>query len=320
MPKEEEACLVYKTVLVFPKRFEFFKFLSFLKNSYEVFVTHFEVSVPDHALFDCLIVHESDILFNTQFRDYSKESNIFKISNYVLIGSCGSSVTSDFGKIFVVDKYCKGDRGEIERAQCPQKYSSNTVKPKSICSLNFLNANIIDPTYKNYLFDMETYDFFQVCEQYKLGNAYRFRFVTDLLSSSLEVSLMDYLKMCIDNMEKHLSSMKDIFKEFKLEINEYNLTNCEKLYEKLRKLIRYLSVFDYHCIIELVDSELHLKKKDLDLLTNSPSITFDNNEVDPNYETNDDQDSFSNEFRKVYEKFHGDYQKNVLKLEEEINE
>jgi hypothetical protein len=116
-----------------------------------------------------------------------------------LIGSSGSSVEADLGKLFYITEAVKGDRGtlstdltfswEIEK-QTVRKHllwdtecmvlKQKNVTSKKICSTNFLNSNVIDKHFETgYLFDMETFDFYDVCEKQGVKKYSCVRFVTD---------------------------------------------------------------------------------------------------------------------------------------------
>lgn len=105
----------------------------------------------------------------------------------------------DLGKFFSITNAIKGDRGFLD---CKQQFKidskkiSESKRPhrlgkietdqledfsitgKTICSTNFLNMTIIHEDFADCLFDMETYDFFDICRlnQSAFGCI---RFVTD---------------------------------------------------------------------------------------------------------------------------------------------
>lgn len=192
--------------LIFPKAFEFFKFLQFLMfdekttvyditskiGNKELNLTLYNNDQKEYLELKVLLIGESDINF------YSIFSNLVKDGEYnILVGSCGSDNKEDLTKLFYVEEAVKGDRGDLNEDQVftfskdklttkkahldaveVHYLKENRVFPKNICSTNFLNMTIIDKYFKGYLFDMETYDFFAVCENGE--DSYGcVRFVTD---------------------------------------------------------------------------------------------------------------------------------------------
>src|SRR3989338_6268468 len=128
-----------KTVFVFPKSFEFFKFLTYLldnhhildiqqKDEYEYHIIWFNGA--DESIvyrFEVLLINDSDINFYGLFSKLLE--NVGYI--YILIGSCGSHKTNDIGNCYYVNRAFKGDRGRLtadsnfiyeERKRAKQKH------------------------------------------------------------------------------------------------------------------------------------------------------------------------------------------------------
>jgi len=196
--------------LVFPKVFEFFKFLQylFLKSYYAVtdfvqlddyefhiYLMELSGNSLEHFKLPILLINQSDINFYSIFSKLVRDD----IEEYhMLIGSCGSSDAGDLGKSFLVSKATKGDRGHLDEnghfaldtskimsKEChllePEKIHIKQLVSgaKAICSTNFLNLNIIHHSFQYFLFDMETYDFFDVCSRNGVNHYGCVRFVTD---------------------------------------------------------------------------------------------------------------------------------------------
>ena len=225
------------TVLIFPKLFEFFKFLSSLfenpnvvvldikqKDECEFVVTvlrrhHFEQD--GYYSFRILLINDSDINFYGIFskmlvnKTEGGGSELPASPGYLLIGSSGSSNPADLGKVFLVEEAVKGDQGKLDKHQRftwdPDKETKRLhkfweteihalhklhVEKKRTCSTNFLNTTIIDQRFaEEYLFDMETYDFYDICQKNEIKKFSCLRFVTDyVLPLDKEESLEDYVQ------------------------------------------------------------------------------------------------------------------------------
>jgi hypothetical protein len=223
------------TVFIFPKLFEVFKFLSSLfenpsvvvldirqKDECEFVVTvwrhHFEQDC--YFAFRILLINDSDInfygIFSKMLVDKTESGYEGGYNpSYLLIGSCGSSDPSDLGKVFLVDEAIKGDRGKLDETQRfewdPEKETKRThkfwdteihalqkvhVEKKKTCSTNFINDTIIDKRFEGFLFDMETYDFYDICEKNQIKTFSCLRFVTDyVLPLNTKVNLKDYFQL-----------------------------------------------------------------------------------------------------------------------------
>ncbi len=101
--------------------------------------------------------------------------------------------------MFVVEEATKGDRGALNYRQefvweqknldtrthslwVPELYSlkQEKIQLRKICSTNFLNETVIDDRFaKDYLFDMETFDFYDICVKKGVKMFSCVRFVTD---------------------------------------------------------------------------------------------------------------------------------------------
>ncbi len=221
-------------VLVFPKLFEFFKFICFLRSKPKDYTILNIVQVDEHEYelgvlatwrpwgdLPCvasvfgdeeeehskrtlklrvLLVNDSDINFYSIF---GKLVDSTSQTYYMLVGSCGSGVESDLGKLFFVNSAVKGDRGTLDHNQIfhwnrekleerdhrlwdteQHQLSNHSVTSSKICSTNFLNSNVIDEHFANgFLFDMETFDFYDICSKNGIKNFSCVRFVTDYVLS-----------------------------------------------------------------------------------------------------------------------------------------
>jgi hypothetical protein len=117
-------------ILVFPKLFEFYKFVCFLRHSDKFELLRLDAPAegflkkvwilecrrttdPKSTIlrFRVFLIDESDIRFNDIFSLMVQQH---KDACYILIGSCGSPVASDLGKSFVVTEVVKGDRGAVD--------------------------------------------------------------------------------------------------------------------------------------------------------------------------------------------------------------
>jgi len=206
------------------------------------------------------LIGDSDINFYGIFSKLATVDVVF----YLLIGSCGSSDLSDMAKTFMVQLAVKGDRGKLDQNQkfvwdptkkveCEHKLwgteihalGSRGINPKKTCSTNFLNTNVIDEVFTNgYLFDMETFDFFDICKKKGIKRYSCVRFVTDYVHPlSEKYDNQSYItKVCsIQEFKKEMPSNPDQFK-----------------IEDLKKLLRLkLHVnFDFVFSLNLMDNQI----------------------------------------------------------------
>lgn len=113
-----------RLILVFPKSFEFFKFIQYFihDDNYRILDvvsendTEHTLFIRDRAArkvykFQIFVVGQSDINFNSIF------SGLVQDNYHLLIGSCGSAVLEDMGKLFYITTAAKGDRGFLDSKQ-----------------------------------------------------------------------------------------------------------------------------------------------------------------------------------------------------------
>jgi hypothetical protein len=225
---------------IFPKEFEFFKFLSFgLKEEKIVAMDecegrfHLELALPANEFVfqkerqdgkeeyhyhsvHCYVPQESDIgfhhLFHRILQEHHDEHDSGAERLIVLIGSCGSTDDKDLGKLFHVKEATKLDRGRtsVDNTFSPradklltERHELGTtlqllfgsLEERRTFSVNFLNeAQVVvavdereeQPSWnKEYagLYDMETYEFFQLCRSNDIKYFTCLRFVTDKVST-----------------------------------------------------------------------------------------------------------------------------------------
>ena len=186
-------------LFLFPKQFEAYKFVSHLNvNNFavkEIWYNDYyiEIETPISA-FRVMVIEDSDIGFNFKFMNLLNLHPEIKKEPIILIGSCGSANRADVGKMFAISTAIKGDRGKLDEvskftraidkqinAASSMISKKSSFKTKDIVSINFFNENAIDKEFNNCLFDMETYDFFEICRCNGVYNYSCFRFVTDYL-------------------------------------------------------------------------------------------------------------------------------------------
>lgn len=228
-------------VFIFPKLFEFFKFLSYFLehhivldlrqiDDYEYHLVIFREPLHECYRFRILLINDSDINF---YGIFSKLAQNAPDTNYLLIGSCGSGVLADLGRLFIVSEAVKGDRGKLDASQRFQWEKNKRaarnhhlweselhalgvaqVTQKTTCSTNFLNATIIDKEFADSLFDMETYDF---CYKREVRMYSCVRFVTDYVSP-------------LDNELSAKEYGEKVQSRVPFELPELELANLKKIY------------------------------------------------------------------------------------------
>jgi hypothetical protein len=222
---KERELVVHKSpsrcLLIFPKEFEFAKFLFFLINrgqfvglidttgqfacSYDLFFIPAADRVIDSVT--CVVFGESDIMFNHRLTCVFVQKGsqwLREFKHILLIGSCGSTHENDVGHMFQVSEVWKADRGStnLMNVFCPRleksrgmkmaKLSADTSKRRCY-SVNFFNESCLHPDFMGAeselggnLFDMETFDFIANCSAFECAGSDRchcFRFVTDKVST-----------------------------------------------------------------------------------------------------------------------------------------
>uniref|UniRef100_A0A7S2ABH4 Uncharacterized protein n=1 Tax=Stereomyxa ramosa TaxID=1078864 RepID=A0A7S2ABH4_9EUKA len=245
--------------LVFPKFFEFFKFFNHLLQNHFLFDISYKndcyylfVNNRYPFIVNCYVVGDSDIEFNQLISKIIHGKNHDKL---ILIGSCGSDNEKNLGKMFLVKKAIKGDRGTLDsnnvfRIRKDKLLETNykinhddllrlACDQKNIISTNFLNENIIDNSFEGNLFDMETFDFYDICDTNDIKEYYSLRFVTDLvLPIGGNINIEDYKEIIINNDSKNekLHDLGD-FKSLR-DLKKYYRMRCalEKVWNSLLNL------------------------------------------------------------------------------------
>ena len=282
---------------VFPKPFEFYKFLVYLLSEKCLFFTILNITSKSNIRYDlilqpsqapddqmilpCYIIRDSDINFNRIFSELVHTQSRNTEDEFILIGSCGSNNKEDLGNMFYVKKAVKGDRGTLdkdskfkirkdkftklnERKAKYYKKSYLQLNKKICCSTNFLNKNIIDESFKDYIFDMETFDFYDICGRLNISNYFSIRFVTDLvedLDGTQDVSDAEKCRRLHVNYDKmKMEKDKGVEKlgylnTFKTEFQNANII-VEEIKEKIKVLEKELEGFS-----ENMEVYLRLKSK-----------------------------------------------------------
>jgi len=148
-------------IFIFPKEFEFLKFLFSIAENVRViykikeFDNFLHIVIKDNYFdnsfsFFMKLINESDIEFNFLLNDFIKDlclkycPNNF---NFVICGTCGSHEKEDLGKCFYVNHAIKFDRGIIKMNNGLPKL---IIRPDKIKELKFdLNLTLSCLNYKN---------------------------------------------------------------------------------------------------------------------------------------------------------------------------
>jgi hypothetical protein len=250
-------------IFVFPKIFEFFKFFSFLlKSSNTAIHDCSKTSLPNGSIIfeiilrtylkdfklKCIVVDESDINFYSISKDFIDTKH-----DYFLLGSCGSLNHSELGRSFVISEAIKGDRGILDsqnkfifsekklvsKSHKMNKYLLFDLTEKKISSSNFLNtAQYLPKKYNDYLFDMETFDFYDLCSSNNVECFSSVRFVTDICD---EVSLKEFGLLLTQQMKGINSNFVYVKKR---------LDQIQNV-EEIKKLVRLVSHYTFEFIFSM---------------------------------------------------------------------
>jgi hypothetical protein len=291
-------------LFVFPKKFEFYKFLYYININYNIkYFTkndyYYKIKIST-KIFYCLVVDDSDIGFTFKLMNFIKHNKeIIKYNKVILIGSCGSNIFNDLGKMFEIKEATKGDRGYLSSSKLfeyrlDKKLISNCnttnskFKIREIVSTNFLNENCIHDIFKNKLFDMETYDFFQICSALDVQSYHCFRFVTDYVCNLESVCLKD---LNIDDnedpienndyIEYYKNKIMEIFSQIysddkKIENRKRVLDSYDQI-NKIKKYARLKMPFGNHWF-DIID--IFMPEINNDLLRMSPENSEESKSLD----------------------------------------
>jgi len=223
---------IIQTIIVFPKYFEFLKFNEVIRTvAINPCNEFYEVSFfngDECKSFHVLIMELSDIMFTIKLSSLMKSYNK---SKWMLIGSCGQdkkigdltpkSVASykdihevesviKLGETFWVNSAIKFDRGTLlsdksdptklvftlsDELKVEHKLSGLLIgESKVVYSSNYLTlTNKMDNKY----YDMESYDFIKMCQQFGVNLIGVIRCVTDVTSFKFN----KLMRMCSSFME-----------------------------------------------------------------------------------------------------------------------
>jgi hypothetical protein len=297
-------------VFIFSKYFEFYKFVAFLYKCDHVFLMNvnklsdYEVSFifyyknkNEIIQLNCLIINDSDINFYSIISKLLNEKN----KKYILIGSCGSYHYNELKKLCFIEKSFKIDRGILIKNNVfkiredkittrepkldflTKNYyemlnTKNIIKLKNSTSSNYIVDNLIDNKYINYVADMETYDFYDVCLKNNISQYYCVRFITDIYRQEEQSKLnyLDNLKMCLNEKD---------FRFLYLDLQNFEL-------EDIKKLIRLSITIDFEKILEFDFTDNYF----LSPQQNSYNITYNENKLNDYYQL------FKNQYMKCYDK------------------
>ncbi|GAM28762.1 hypothetical protein SAMD00019534_119380 [Acytostelium subglobosum LB1] len=263
--------------LIFPKLFEFYKFLSYLLHSdycvvndikqvdayeYRIFLYRLDRSKQRQSSLQLPIylINDSDINFYGIFSKLATNPD----HTYILIGSCGSGNLEDFGNLHVVERAVKGDRGRLDarqlftyetdskkitsRQHClwpadMNSFHQSGMELRQACSTNFMNTNIITESFKNYLFDMETFDFYDICTNQSISMYSCVRFVTDYV---IDLGKSEPTTDVYYGMVSSKKAIEDQFPDQLLEkLKDLPLSSAKKLI-RLRLKFNFDFVFNLH--------------------------------------------------------------------------
>ena len=189
-------------LLLFPKKFEFFAFVKSTQPNTLYFSSTLNIWQLNYSTYTLYVAYfdKSDYEFMRMLSQLMLTQEKLKNLNLVLIGSCGSTVESDFGKVFLIQEAIQGDRGflqtknefifrEEKKLATPYKPTqeieyfpafTDTTK-KNISSSNFLNETDYLSLEDFSLFHMETFYFYETCKHFDITSYICFRFVTDFV-------------------------------------------------------------------------------------------------------------------------------------------
>jgi len=218
-----------------------------------------------------LLIDESDIGF---YNIFSKL--VVNDSRYFLVGSCGSGNASDcFAKVFYVNSAFKGDRGVLnekgEFSFNKMKLVTNEAKvwddhfllgnlknynieSRMCCSTNFLNVNIIEDDFAECLFDMETYEFYDICKAKGIKNYACFRFVTDYV--------VPRGITCKDKVEELIEERRKSFLPEET-YNHFNESTSTFSKSQKKKLFRLRLQIDFDFLVSLSEGMTPIPKKNV---------------------------------------------------------
>ena len=146
------------------------------------------------------------------------------------------------------------------------------VEKKKTCSTNFLNTTVIHQKFeKDYLFDMETYDFYDICKKNGIKKYSCIRFVTDyVLPLDTEESADQYFKHGYFELKKVQSQLSTMNGDLPNEMKGENKPNMESMKKFVRLKMRI--PFDFIFALNLEECRSTEKMMEKLILINERSV------------------------------------------------
>lgn len=230
--------------LVFPKLFEYSKFIYSIGGRISSIIILYSdpilhlIRIDDHNSFYllfCLVINDSDIGFLLKFNDFLKnESDWVNKMIFMLVGTCGvhSKSEVEVGQTHYITKATKIDRGDLRGLKLhlrEDKMSTVIISGNDVVKAIFGNHewknvevthcsnqlilswedNKLMP-YPTILFDMETYDFFSICQHHDVEVMGALRVTSDIVGggdqtaarlsmnfNQVVVDIFKILKLCV---------------------------------------------------------------------------------------------------------------------------
>jgi len=330
-------------IFIFPKQFEFNLFLISIRpriiiirqlikieNTFLILYTYKNKNI--FCL--CILINNSDIKFNlilnniidqlkADFADIELGKRMFDWCQFILIGTCGGDI---IGNVYQTKTAIKYDKGELKIGNIfvQRKEKELTINDKfddrlfvdiiiekrKIMSGNLLvHFNFIQDD--NVVFDMETYDFYSICNYKSIKNYTTFRIVSD----TFEIK-EDYFK----NLNKNcllLEQSDDNWVKIKTNNNYKKIIRGALKFNLLQVIDNLMSCY----ILKLESSKIIIKSDDSDVEIiikneNLIDIIAKKSCIVLNFIKNDltIDDCTNNYFEFIIDNFKTEYEKEQIKL------
>src|SRR3990167_6232501 len=243
--------------LVFPKQTDFFKFitwslkeeiLSYLSPRQYFYdaILKLNKSSPLFAEVHCLVLDNNEIGFDHLLSDALQNEPCLKNPDtlVLLLGSAGSISKDDIGKWFFIKQAHKVDTGladfenkmivrskkVLKRVPClGQSYTQlfAALKCKKGFSINFFNeAQLAEEFGDKGVYDVETYDFYTICEANNISNYAAVRLVVS------KVSTVPFEEDYMFNLSEKVSGTPITYLNYICDCKEFDEVNIKHEKEK----------------------------------------------------------------------------------------
>jgi len=254
-----------KICLIFPKRFEFAKFIVSIQNDIQTILTvgdkFYRVTInindKNYHLW-ILIIDDSDISFLFKLSTLIQSDPLIQSLTLILVGTCGAKI-GEVDDVLYFTGFKKIDRGELKDDGYHMREDKSHIinidpnfnaevclrkKSEVVGSSNFL-INVGGNFGVKY-YDMESYDYTRVCQLFKAKNWGCLRVISDIVGSRFQeltrsITNFDKLKSVVYQLLPLVSvRVLELVNINEVKNNIITLSN-QMIFDKMCKVLNTLS-------------------------------------------------------------------------------